>query len=154
MASPRSYLVLGGARSGKTRRALDLARAQPCRVYLATAEAFDEEMRARIADHQAERDDTWTTIEEPLDLAAALATINQADTAIVVDCLTIWLSNLMHAERDVETATRALVTAIAQTRATLILVSNEVGLSIVPENAMARAFRDAQGRLNPGGGGQ
>ena len=148
MVTPRTHLMLGGARSGKTRRALKLARAQPRRVYLATAEALDEEMRLRITRHQSERDSTWKTIEEPLDLAGALVGADRAETAIVIDCLTVWLSNLMHAERDIDAATGSLTAAIAATEATLIFVSNEVGLGIVPDNALARAFRDAQGRLN------
>lgn len=148
MNTAQSYLVLGGARSGKTRHALGLALQQPRRIYLATAQAHDDEMRERIARHRAERDRSWTTVEEPLELATAIAGADQRDTAIVIDCLTIWLSNLMHAERSIADATAGVIDTIRQTHAVLIFVSNEVGLSIVPENELARSFRDAQGRLN------
>ena len=148
MSNARTYLVLGGARSGKTRHALAIAERKPKRVYLATAEAWDDEMRDRIAHHKRERDHTWLTVEEPLDLPSAIEAVDGLDQAIVVDCLTLWLSNLMAAERDIEDAAARLVEAIADRSSAIIFVSNEVGLSIVPENALARAFRDAQGRLN------
>jgi adenosylcobinamide kinase/adenosylcobinamide-phosphate guanylyltransferase len=138
LTAPRTYLVLGGARSGKTRHAMRLATARPRRIYIATAEARDDEMRERIARHQQERDGTWSTVEEPTDLAAAIAANDADDISIMVDCLTLWLSNLMAAERDVHAATADLI----------VFVSNEVGLGIVPANALARAFRDAQGSLN------
>ena len=147
----RSLLVLGGARSGKTRRALTLAAPFACRTYVATAEALDGEMAARIALHKAERGVGWTTIEVPLALAEALVVPTEApedQAVIVVDCLTLWLSNLMHHERDLAMATASLVAALGASRSSVILVSNEVGLGIVPENALARRFRDAQGRLN------
>lgn len=155
--SPRHALILGGARSGKTARALALASAFAHKIYVATAEAHDEEMRVRIARHARERGSAWMTIEAPLRLAAVLdpasggATWSDrpaSETAIVVDCLTLWLSNLMHAGRDLEAESKRLVAALATTPAHVVLVSNEVGLGIVPENALARAFRDAQGRLN------
>jgi len=147
----RSLLVLGGARSGKTRRALTLAAPFAYRTYVATAEALDSEMAERIALHKAERGGGWTTVEVPLALAEALVVRTEApedQAVIVVDCLTLWLSNLMHHERDLATATDSLVTAIGASPSSVILVSNEVGLGIVPENALARRFRDAQGRLN------
>ena len=153
----RTAVVLGGARSGKTRHALALAEAAaPARAYVATAEAWDDEMAERIRRHQDERDATWTTHEAPLDLVAAIATITAAadgTVAIVVDCLTLWISNLMHHGGDVDDVTARLVHASLQFAAAdhphrLIFVSNEVGLGIVPENAMARAFRDHQGRVN------
>lgn len=140
-------LVLGGARSGKTRRALDLASPFARKVYVATAEPHDEEMRARIARHVAERGPTWRTVEAPLELAKAFADTHDAEI-FVVDCLTLWLSNLMHAGRDIEAETQKLLTALETCAAHVVLVSNEVGLGIVPDNALARAFRDAQGRLN------
>ncbi len=148
MSVAHSFLILGGARSGKTRHALAVAERQPKRVYLATAEAWDDEMRDRIARHKEERDDTWLTVEEPLDLPTALKRVDAPDQAVVVDCLTLWLSNLMGAERDIEQETAQLVSALEGRQSTIVFVSNEVGLGIVPENALARAFRDAQGRLN------
>lgn len=151
----QSALVLGGARSGKTRRALALAECRPQRVYIATAEAWDDEMRHRIRLHQDERDETWTTIETPLDLTLGLeqAAASGPGVAIVVDCLTLWINNLMHHERDVAAETKKLAEAVSSLAAAagerrVIFVSNEVGLGIVPENAMARAFRDHQGRVN------
>jgi len=155
----RHTLVLGGARSGKTRRALALADTGATRVYVATAEAFDDEMRARIAAHTAERAGRgWTTIEAPLDLPGALSAraLAQAGVAlhrmavpvVVVDCLTLWLSNLMLGGHDIDAATGHITAALGATPARVILVSNEVGFGIVPDNALARRFRDAQGRLN------
>jgi adenosylcobinamide kinase / adenosylcobinamide-phosphate guanylyltransferase len=143
-------LVLGGARSGKTSFAQMQAQAvgQSGRlVMIATGQALDKEMRQRIALHRAERGEAWTTVEAPLDLAAALIGLGPADVA-VVDCLTLWLTNLMLAEMELETATQALVAAVKAVRCPLWLVSNEVGLGIVPENALARRFRDAAGRLH------
>jgi len=143
--------VLGGARSGKSAYAQALTEAAAARiggrpVMIATAEALDEEMAARIAQHRRERGEAWRTVETPLDLAAAIRGLEPG--AAAVDCLTLWLSNLMFAERDVEAATDELLAALAATRAEVTLVSNEVGMSLVPENALARAFRDAAGRLN------
>lgn len=145
--SGRSVLILGGARSGKTRRALALGQPFAERVYIATGEALDAEMTDRIAHHQRERGAAWVTVEAPLDLAPAIAALPGGAVG-VVDCLTLWLSNLMGARRDVEAATDELLGAISACRATLIIVSNEVGLGLVPETALGRAFRDAQGRLN------
>jgi adenosylcobinamide kinase/adenosylcobinamide-phosphate guanylyltransferase len=144
----RSTLILGGARSGKTSRALGLCDAFPRRVYIATAEAHDGEMTARIAAHKAERGDLWTTVEAPLDLHQAIRDLPSGDAVCVVDCLTLWLSNLMGAERDIDEETARLCDAIAAAPCALVLVSNEVGLGIVPDNALARTFRDHQGRLN------
>jgi adenosylcobinamide kinase/adenosylcobinamide-phosphate guanylyltransferase len=139
-------LILGGARSGKTRHALRAAEAtgRPL-VMIATAEPLDAEMADRIAHHRAERGSRWRTIEAPLDLAGALRQVTPQETA-VVDCLTLWVSNLMHAEHDLETAAAGLIAALAGRD--VLLVSNEVGLGIVPDNALARRFRDAAGRLN------
>ncbi len=148
MTKARSFLVFGGARSGKTRHALAIAERQARRVYVATAEARDDEMRERISLHQAERDETWSTVEEPLDLPLAIRNSDAPNQAIVIDCLTLWLSNLMGAERNLEDETTRLLQSISDLRSTIVFVSNEVGLGIVPENALARAFRDAQGRLN------
>jgi len=144
----RSWLILGGARSGKTARALTLGAGFPQRHYIATAEAADEEMAARIDRHRAERGDAWTTTEAPLELAATISALRDAEAVAVVDCLTLWLSNLMAAGRDLEQETARLMDAIAAYPATVVLISNEVGLGIVPDNALAREFRDAQGRLN------
>ena len=143
-------LVLGGARSGKScyAEALALSRPPP-RLYLATAEARDGEMTERIREHRRRRADAWTTIEEPLDLPGTLRRHAAApETTLLVDCLTLWLSNLMGAGRDVDAATAELIAACDAARGQLIFVANEVGLGIVPDNALARAFRDHAGRLN------
>jgi adenosylcobinamide kinase/adenosylcobinamide-phosphate guanylyltransferase len=147
----RSILVLGGARSGKSRFAEGLARDTGLeKIYLATGRAWDDEMRARIETHKADRvDDGWTTHEEPLDLIGALKTLDQPDHVILVDCLTLWVTNLMMEEgRDVDADGAALAASLREFQATVIFVSNEVGLGIVPENKMARAFRDHAGRLH------
>ncbi len=149
MSETRSLLVLGGARSGKSRYAQGLlaaSRRQP--VVIATAEAGDTEMAARIATHRAERPDGWITLECPLDLAACLGAQAAPDRVLLVDCLTLWLSNLFMAERDVEAESEILLQAIAALTGPVIFVSNEVGGGIVPESPLGRAFRDAQGRLN------
>jgi len=139
-------LVLGGARSGKTTLALRLAEARTrAPVMIATAEALDAEMAERIARHRAERGLHWRTIEAPLDLTGAIEALGPGELA-VVDCLTLWLSNQLFAGHDVEAETERLLAAMGGRN--LILVSNEVGLGIVPDNALARSFRDAQGRLN------
>ena len=137
-------LVGGGARSGKSRWALD--RASKCGgrlVYIATAEALDEEMSRRIARHRAERGSAFQTIEEPLDLARAIRSAE--GDAIVVDCLTLWLSNLMHASQE---RTGETIAAATEKNAEVIVVTNEVGGGIVPENALAREFRDRAGMMN------
>jgi adenosylcobinamide kinase/adenosylcobinamide-phosphate guanylyltransferase len=143
----RSVLILGGARSGKTRRALAIGEAFATRVYIATGEALDAEMAGRIARHRRERGDAWTTVEAPLDLPAAIAAL-PSGSAGVADCLTLWLSNLMGAGRDVEAATDDLLQAIRACSARLAIVSNEVGLGLVPETPLGRDFRDRQGWLN------
>nr|WP_070958716.1 bifunctional adenosylcobinamide kinase/adenosylcobinamide-phosphate guanylyltransferase [Hyphomonas sp. Mor2] len=144
-----STLILGGARSGKSQRALQLAEAaSEQRIFMATAEALDDEMAERIARHKSERREGWVTVEAPLDLAAALEGNASPGTVCVVDCLTLWLSNLMHHERDIALETDKLCRAVAASTGPVILVSNEVGLGLVPETALGRAFRDAQGRLN------
>ncbi len=145
----RSVLVLGGARSGKSAYAQALAEgAAPERVYLATAEAGDAEMAARIARHQADRSGHWTTVEEPLALAERLRAFAQPGRAALIDCLTLWLSNLMLAGRDVEAEISRLAEAIGALEGPAVFVSNEVGLSLVPETKLGREFRDWQGRAN------
>ncbi|WP_084421787.1 bifunctional adenosylcobinamide kinase/adenosylcobinamide-phosphate guanylyltransferase [Henriciella litoralis] len=140
--------LLGGARSGKSRRAQELAeQVSPDRTFIATAEALDDEMGRRIARHQADRGTGWQTVEAPLDLVAALGSAPLED-AILVDCLTLWLSNLMHHERDVDAESESLCAALEMMTQPVFLVSNEVGLGLVPETKLGRAFRDAQGRLN------
>jgi adenosylcobinamide kinase/adenosylcobinamide-phosphate guanylyltransferase len=145
----RSLLVLGGARSGKSAYAQRLAEGAAAeRLYLATAEAGDAEMAARIARHQAERSDGWTTREEPLALAEALGAEARPGRVVLVDCLTLWISNLMFAGRGVEAEIARLTQAISALEGPGVIVSNEVGLGLVPETKLGRDFRDAQGRAN------
>jgi adenosylcobinamide kinase/adenosylcobinamide-phosphate guanylyltransferase len=147
-AEPAHTLVVGGARSGKSAFAeqLIVASGRP-RRYIATAEAWDDEMRARIAQHRRDRGGNWVTVEAPLDLPAALASA-QADEAVLIDCATLWLTNHLLAEHDLQAEGERLVLALASCPAPVVIVSNETGWGIVPENALARRFRDAQGRLN------
>lgn len=145
-------LVLGGARSGKSAFAQAAAEARAAQtggrlVMVATAQAFDSEMAERIARHRDDRGSAWTTVEAPLDLADALDGLG-ADDVVVVDCLTLWLSNLMLDDRDVGAAAAQLVASVGRFEGALWLVSNEVGLGIVPDNALARRFRDEAGRLH------
>lgn len=141
-------LLLGGARSGKSRRALQLAEAAaPTRTFIATAEPLDDEMASRIAQHQADRGPGWTTREAPIGLVEALQQTVQPGHSVVVDCLTLWLSNLVHHEYNVDDEIRRLLDALALP-GKLILVSNEVGLGLVPNTPLGRSFRDQQGRLN------
>jgi adenosylcobinamide kinase/adenosylcobinamide-phosphate guanylyltransferase len=141
-------LVLGGARSGKSRYAEWLIGTCPKPwVYVATAEAKDSEMAERIAAHKARREAGWQTVEAPHELPEALVAAPQ-DAAVLVDCLTLWLSNLMLASFNVEAMSERLEQALAARAGPTVLVSNEVGLGIVPDNALARRFRDLQGTLN------
>ena len=141
-------LITGGVRSGKTRRALELcASLGKERIYLATSQAWDEEMSQRIARHKAERDETWQTIEEPLNIAPLL---HQPGRVVLVDCLTLWMSNLLHTheeEEPVHAEVRALVQAMLSAPNPVILVTNEVGFGSVPMNALGRRFRDHAGWL-------
>lgn len=141
-------LITGGARSGKSKRAEARARAFPGRpVYIATAHALDAEMAERIAQHRARRGNDWIEREAPLDLSQAL-TETDGGGARLVDCLTLWLSNLFHAGRNWSDEAALLADALKRQRSPVILVTNEVGLGIVPDNALARTFRDAAGILN------
>ena len=140
--------ILGGAGSGKSAFAEQLAAASAQPIYLATAAALDAEMQQRIAAHQQRRSSKWQTIEEPLELATAIGIHTCTDAIVLVDCLTLWLSNLLTAGRDVGAATEALVTALQEAAGPVILVSNEIGLGIVPEHKLAREFRDHSGRLH------
>lgn len=145
--SPLLALVLGGARSGKSRHAEALIASQPPPwIYVATAEAHDFELRARIAEHQARRGGGWRTVEAPLDLPAAIEAAG--DAPVLVDCLTLWLTNLLLGGHDIERATEGIERALDRRRSAVVLVASEVGLSIVPENALARRFRDEAGLLH------
>jgi adenosylcobinamide kinase/adenosylcobinamide-phosphate guanylyltransferase len=144
-ALPRVTLVLGGARSGKSRYAETLIGERSA-VYVATASAGDEEMATRIRAHRARRGGNWTTREAPLDLAAALAADDERPK--LVDCLTLWLSNLLLAGRNPAAEATTLIERLPYLKAPVVFVANEVGLGIVPDNELARRFRDHAGRLN------
>jgi len=147
-ALPPITLVLGGARSGKSRHAEQLVeKTAAAGIYCATAEAGDTEMAARIAAHRARRGPFWRTIEAPLDLVDAIAAA-RPDRPLLVDCLTLWLSNLFGADRPIEAESAALAAALRAAAGPVVLVANEVGMGLVPETALGRQFRDAAGRLN------
>ncbi|KOF12585.1 cobalamin biosynthesis protein [Ensifer adhaerens] len=151
MSNPNAgpVLVLGGARSGKSSFSERLVEASGLNMhYVATGRAWDDEMRDRIDHHRARRSEGWTTHEEPLDLVSLLAHIDDENRVVLVDCLTLWVTNLMMEGRDMAAEFAALAAFLPEARARLILVSNEVGLGIVPENRMARDFRDHAGRLH------
>ena len=147
-----AILVIGGCRSGKSRQALELARAgEGRRLFVATCVPYDAEMIARVARHRAERDDSWQTLEEPLDLPGVLSRQDAMDRVILVDCLTLWTSNLMAAgldDAEIEARAGDLARLLAAAKGRVILVSNEVGGGIVPENKVARRFRDLAGLVN------
>ena len=141
-------LLLGGARSGKSAHAEKLVTAAPAPwIYIATAQAYDDEMTERIALHRVRRAEGWHTVDAPLDLCGAIAGVPDA-RPLLIDCLTLWLSNHLLAEHDVETESEKLAQILAKPRGNWVVVANEVGLGIVPDNALARKFRDAAGRLN------
>ena len=145
---PTSTFVLGGAASGKSAWAEALAESAGVpMVYLATGQVFDGEMAAKVEIHKNRRDERWRTVEAPLDLGEALGAV-AAEEVVLIDCATMWLSNHLLAESDLAAAEAALLAALRSCRGPWIIVSNEVGQGIVPENALARAFREAQGRLN------
>ncbi|WP_312128313.1 bifunctional adenosylcobinamide kinase/adenosylcobinamide-phosphate guanylyltransferase [Brevundimonas sp.] len=145
-------LVLGGARSGKSRYAQRAAEAAAASsgakpIAVVTAQIYDDEMAERVTNHREERGDVWDTIEAPLILPQAIAALKDDDVA-VIDCMTLWLTNMMMADKDIGQQTRELLTALTSTQAEIWVVSNEVGWGIVPDNALARRFRDEAGRLN------
>ena len=142
----RLIVITGGARSGKSGKALSLAAAYPRKLFVATAEAGDAEMRERIERHRADRGPDWITVEEPLDLAAAMRV--EPDAVAVVDCITLWLANAMAADRDVESGLAEFLAAAAQRRAPVIIITNEVGSGIVPAFESGRRFRDLAGMVN------
>ncbi|MEP4766977.1 MAG: bifunctional adenosylcobinamide kinase/adenosylcobinamide-phosphate guanylyltransferase [Roseibium sp.] len=145
----RATFVFGGARSGKSRFAETLA--ENCglqKIYIATGAAFDAEMADRIDRHQVQRGSSWTTVEEQIDLVGVIAREASETRVLLVDCLTLWLSNLMFADKDIADETARLVDALSGLAGPCLFVSNEVGMGIVPENRLSRSFRDAQGRLN------
>lgn len=145
----RVVLVLGGARSGKSGYAEELADALAGpHIYIATAQAFDDEMTQRIARHRTDRASHWQTVECPLALIEAIQEHDAEDGVILVDCLTLWLSNLMLGSHNIATARGRLAGLLPTVQGTLLLVSNEVGQGIVPDNALARQFRDEAGWLN------
>lgn len=140
--------IIGGARSGKSRHAEELVAGLPAPwTYIATAQAYDDEMRARIGEHRSRRSTGWHTVDAPLDLAGVLAAQPQGQP-VLVDCLTLWLTNHMLAEHDLDAECRRLAEVFSSPRGPWFVVSNEVGQGIVPDNALARRFRDEAGRLN------
>lgn len=145
----RVILYIGGARSGKSRLAQSRAESTANElIYIATGQAGDEEMAARIARHRADRGQLWQTVEAPRNLAAVLTDHDAPSRVLLVDCLTLWLSNLLLAGADAPAATRELLRVLAEVKGIVLLVTNEVGMGIVPENELARSFRDEAGRLH------
>lgn len=154
MRRAKSLLFFGGARSGKSERAEDVlvARAREHgsgqKIYIATADVLDDEMASRVAAHQSRRDASWRTLDVPLELPEALKRRVKKDDFVLVDCLTLWLSNVMARGDDVNAVVGELLAAVEQSDACVMFVSNELGFGIVPENKLARAFRDQHGLLN------
>jgi len=145
---PSLTLVLGGTASGKSGYAESLCEQSGlAKIYVATAQVFDDEMADKVARHLDQRGANWTTIETPLDVRGALATATKNDV-VLIDCATLWLTNLILGEHDVATHSKALLRSLTDCPAPVVIVSNEVGQGIVPDNALSRRFRNAQGRLN------
>lgn len=148
----RTTLIVGGCRSGKSSHALQLANAHAMKkIFIATCVPRDEEMQARVRRHRNERDDTWQTLEIPVEITTAIRDHSETDTVILVDCLTLWISNIMLESADmdaIQARVADLALAMEDARGPIILVSNEVGLGVVPDNALARLFRDAAGFAN------
>jgi adenosylcobinamide kinase/adenosylcobinamide-phosphate guanylyltransferase len=145
----RTILVLGGARSGKSRFAEKLVHETGLqKIYVATGAPHDDEMASRIAAHKDQRGPSWHTVEEQLDLVSALENECRHDRVVLVDCLTLWLSNLLFADKDIPVETKRLCSVLKDLQGPCVFVSNEVGMGIVPENRLSRSFRDVQGRLN------
>jgi len=141
--------VLGGSRSGKSTHAESLADAAGSNpIYIATAEIFDQEMKARIELHRERRGPQWQLVEAPLDLPEALTKADNPDNVILIDCLSVWITNVLVHERDTDTACRAMLDSLTNCSGHVILVASETGLGIIPENKLSRQFRDANGRLN------
>lgn len=145
---PALSLVIGGAASGKSRFAEGLCvQSGRSKIYVATAQVYDDEMAQKVTAHLAQRGTDWTTIEAPIDVASALAKA-RADDVVLLDCATLWLTNVILGEHDIEVETTNLLAAILPCPAPVVIVSNEVGQGIVPDNALSRKFRNAQGQLN------
>lgn len=141
--------VIGGARSGKSSFALIEGSALTGKkAYVATAEALDAEMKARIEKHRAERSGEWTTFEEPIDIAGLIKKIHSQYDVIIIDCLTVWLSNLMLNNRDIDDTMETLSNSLKTGLCSVFIVSNELGMGIVPDNELARRFRDIAGAMN------
>jgi len=145
---PPLTLILGGQRSGKSAYGEGLIGETCEALYLATGEALDSEMSARIAAHRARRGDNWTTLEEPLDIATALIDNDQQGRPVLIDSLAMWVANLLQGACDVEEETLALVRALESIKSPVIVVSDEVGLGVIPDNTLARNFVDALGSAN------
>lgn len=145
---PHLSLIVGGARSGKSAFAERLVTsANRPRAYIATSQAFDAEMEAKIAQHRQDRGPDWQTIEAPLDIETALAAA-LPNSVVLIDCLTLWLGNLMHAEADIDAEITKLLSILSTAPTPVVCVSNEVGMGLVPDNSLGRRFRDFQGQLN------
>jgi adenosylcobinamide kinase/adenosylcobinamide-phosphate guanylyltransferase len=149
----RTIFVIGGCRSGKSRHAIGLSEkaAAANRVYVATCEPLDDEMKARVKKHQSERDHTWKTVEIPVDLARGIETVSSCAEVILIDCLTLWVTNMLMREmeeREIMNRTDSLLKVVSKLHAPVIFVSNEVGAGIVPDNELARRFRDMAGFVN------
>ncbi|WP_108813813.1 bifunctional adenosylcobinamide kinase/adenosylcobinamide-phosphate guanylyltransferase [Loktanella sp. Alg231-35] len=148
MPLPNLSLVLGGAASGKSAFSESLVlQSNSDPVYVATAQVFDDEMAEKILRHREMRGDRWTTIEEPLDVAGALSGVKSGQP-VLIDCATLWLTNVILSEHNLDTATTGFLAAVQDCAGPVVVVSNEVGQGIVPDNALSRRFRNAQGRLN------